>query len=238
MSETVHLSNDFFRHDPVSVQLISENFEEFAKHRMMSRYIRRNGAILEVGSDPDRSLEFLKGQSGKFRIFLPHETTGIEVEGTINKVLHQAWSNKGEVLSLLGVRFHRLDIAAGQKLETHDLLVQSEIGKDRSERYTSSFQLELLGIDVMYKLMVKDLSMSGVFVGGKAKFPVGKVLSMRFRLPFQKTEVSTTGVVIWAGEKNVTAENKEGGFGVQFIDIPPSTRYALATYCARNSLTT
>ena len=134
----------------------------------------------------------------------------------------------------MGIVFENLSEEAKRRLVAHEVAVQSKHSLRRSPRISVRFRVQPSGIDVMSSLTAVDLSMTGMFVAGKARFALGKILRLRCRLPFQKEEVTLPGRVIWSGQKPLIGEEENvAGFGFQFTDVPPAARTKLATYYSR-----
>lgn len=237
MSEPVLIATDLMRHEPVTVRVISSLEHRYLQHKLSSRYIRMDGMILEIEPPVEGTTPFPLGGVYEFRVKLPHQDVALALTGNIHKVIPLGQDSEGNQMTILGVRFVELTHEARQALEAHELAVAAEEGIERSPRIPVRFQVELKGMDVMSPLMARDLSMSGIFVSGKAKFTPGKLLTLQFLLPFQRKEVALRGKVIWAGEKPVADSAEQcAGFGVAFMDTPPVTRAALAKYYARNTI--
>lgn len=235
----MQLSSDIFRHEPAQVHLIPAGEPQSSPMLLQSRFVRKGGLIAEVNSPFSLSPLLSVGKEVEVKVQLPHQDEVVMLKGTIRKVVLNAMDPKGDKFSLVGIRFQDVDLASARRLEAHDITVQSSLGKDRVARIPVRFPVTIEGrIDVMTQLLAMDLSMTGMFVGGKVKFSNGKDLNLHFRLPFQKKEVFLAGRVVWSGNKKLFGALKPSeGFGFQFQRIPPETHTALAYYYARNTIT-
>ncbi len=219
------------------VRIATQGFGHLNKMELRSRCIRKNGLLLEVTPPLPISHPFGIGQEIECKVRLPHQDETLVLKGNIAKVVLRALDPQEQLISVVGIHFVKLGYTQLQKLEAHDIAIQAGREAERVIRIRVSFPLELIGIDLMSPLFVLDMSMTGMFVGGRAKFQKGKELKLKFRLPFQKREVSLIGKVVWSGQKQVPGiEKKCNGFGVQFVDTPAPARMALATYYARNTI--
>jgi PilZ domain len=69
---------------------------------------------------------------------------------------------------------------------------------------------------------LQDLSVGGAFVDSRQIFPVGSMLSLRFKLPNITNFISCTAAV-----RNMEAGS---GFGIEFLDLSLENRRHVAEY--------
>lgn len=237
MEEAVFLSPDMFRHEPIVVRFGSSHLGKYRNIDLKSRYVRRSGMIVEVPYPLPSPHPFIVDDQIELRLFLPFEAEPLWLLGNIDKVIPYAIGAENLPLALVSFRFKDLTMKVAQRLEAHDLIVQTSMGKHRAARLPVKIPLEILGMDVLSKLTICDISMTGVYVSGSAKLPPGKQVQVRFRLPYQKDPVQLTGRVVWNGQKSVPGQSGvSAGFGVQFEKALPEMRVALATFCARSTV--
>lgn len=235
--DAVFLSPDMIRHEPIVVRLGSSHLGAFRNIDLKSRYIRRSGMIVEVTYPLPESHPFVVDDQVELRIFLPFEAEPLWLLGTIDRVVPYAIGSENQPLALVSFRFKDLTVKVAQRLEAHDLIVQTSMGRHRAARLPVKIPIEVLGIDVLSKLMITDISMTGMYVAGSVRFAQGKQIQAKFRLPYQKDSIQIIGRVVWNGQKNSAGQHQaNAGFGIQFEKAPPETRVALATFCSRNTV--
>jgi hypothetical protein len=238
MLEPVYLASDFIRHEPASVRIVSSLGHRYAPYVLSSRFVRKGGMIVEIVPPVEGTFSFRLEDSHEFRVKLPHQETSVALRGTIEKFIPLGQDTDGKRMSLAVVRFVDLSAEARQALEAHDLAVTAR-STERSPRISVRFPVELTGIDVMSPLTALDLSMTGMFVSGRARFAAGKLLNLHFKLPFQTREVRLRGKVVWNGAKRVAGTPEaSAGFGVQFVETSPAALAGIASYYARNTIVT
>ena len=237
MEEAVFLSPDMFRHEPVMVRLASGHLGKFKNIDLKSRYIRRSGMIVDVPYPLPTPHPFVVEDPIELRVFLPFDTEPLWLTAVIDRVIPHAVGAENKPVALVSMRFKDLTLRVSQRLEAHDLIVQTAMGKYRAARLPVKIPLEVLGVDVLSKLVIVDLSMTGMYVSGSVKFSLGKQIQVRFRLPYQKEPIQMGCRVVWNGQKVIPGvDGLCAGFGVQFEKAVPETRVALATYCSRNTV--
>ena len=69
---------------------------------------------------------------------------------------------------------------------------------------------------------LEDLSIGGAFVHSRQVFPVGSILSLRFKLPNVTNFIACTGIV-----RNMNVGN---GLGVEFLDLPGENSRQIKEY--------
>lgn len=226
-----------FRHEPVMVRLGSNQLGKFKNIDLKSRYIRRAGMIIDVPYPLPAPHPFVVDDAIELRVFLPFDTEPLWLIGVIDRVVPHAIGAENQPVALVSLRFKDLTLRVSQRLEAHDLIVQTAMGKYRAARLPVKIPLEVIGVDVLSKLTIVDLSMTGMYVAASVKFPLGKQIQVRFRLPYQKEPIQMGCRVVWNGEKSVPGyAGLCAGFGIQFEKAQPETRVALATYCSRNTV--
>jgi len=237
VEEAVFLSPDMFRHEPVVVRFGSNHLGKFRNIDLRSRYIRRSGMIVEVPYPLPSPHPFTIDDQVELRVFLPFEPEPLWLLGNIDRVIPYAIGGENQPLALVSFRFKDLTMKVAQRLEAHDLIVQTSMGKHRAARLPVKIPLEIVGLDVLSKLTISDLSMTGLYITGSVKLPPGKQVQVRFRLPYQKDPVQITGRIVWNGQKTIPGETiAVAGFGIQFEKALPEMRVALATFCARSTV--
>lgn len=233
--DVVHLSPDLFQYPPATIKLLSPDLGRSSDLMLQGRSIRKEGVLIEIRPPLRPVHPFSVGSNIRFMIRLPHQTEFFTVSGSVGRILRKGVDPEGAEMSILAVRFDRLESALENRFEAFELAMNEEAGTSRSARIPVRFAVEPSGIDLISDLVAVDLSMTGMFIAGRARFAIGKVLKIGFRLPFQKEKVGLLGKVIWSGEKTVPGLDKTvPGFGFQFTEVPPPTRVALATYYARS----
>ena len=70
-----------------------------------------------------------------------------------------------------------------------------------------------------------DLSIGGAFMRGSGTTG-GHILNLRFKLPGSEEFITTTAI---------TRHARDGGFGVEFLDLSPDNLNRLATFVDENS---
>ncbi|MCB0308874.1 MAG: PilZ domain-containing protein [Bdellovibrionales bacterium] len=235
--EIVFLSPDMFRHEPLMVRLGSSHLGKFRNIDLKSRYIRRSGMILEVPYPLPESHPFVMDDQIELRIFLPFETEPLWLLGTIDRVVSHAIGAENQSFALVSFRFKDLTMKVAQRLEAHDLIVQTAMGRYRAARLPVKIPIEILGVDVLSRLLILDLSMTGMYISGAVKFPKGKQVQAKFRLPYQKESIQVAGRIVWNGQKSLPGQQAVSkGFGFQFEKAVPEARVALATFCSRSTV--
>jgi Tfp pilus assembly protein PilZ len=237
MLEPVFLASDFTRHEPASVRIVSSLGHRYSQYVLSSRCVRRDGMIVEIVPPVTGTFVFRLEDFHEFRVKLPHQDGSVALTGGIEKFVPLGQDSEGKRMSLAVVKFAEISSEARQALEAHELTVAAR-GTERSPRISVRFPVELAGMDVMSPLTALDLSMTGMFVSGRARFSPGKLLTLQFRLPFEARNVVLRGKVVWTGGKRVAgASEVSHGFGVQFVEPPPVARAVIASYYARNTIT-
>jgi Tfp pilus assembly protein PilZ len=227
------IAPDLFFHEPVSVSILDAD-PIFKLDQFQSRHITSEGMFIEV-RPPMNDPSILRVNSDlKVEIMLPSLTAPIQTSGFITRIVQLAQGPDQSYFSLIGIRFHFLDSKTRELIGAHHLASQAARGQPRAVRVQVRFPVEPVGIDVVSALTACDLSMSGMFIGTRAKFSLGKKLGLTCHLPFQRESTSVNGEVVWIGEKSLPGvEFPAHGFGVHFVETTPRARANLALYYAR-----
>lgn len=233
-SETpVALSPDLFRHDPISIEIVSPEFGQVASV-IQSRYISDKGMVLEFLPPLGDAHPFKTRVVLELKFRFPHDERPLTVSAKVLRIVPRGLDPDRKEISLVSLQFKSLPPQVIDQIRALEIETEARKGRLRSARIPVRFPVEPGGIDVISTLMARDLSMTGMFVSSRAKFPAGKILQLGFRLPFQQAQVSLTGKVIWEGEKPIPGLNeKVRGFGLHFMEVPATTRNAMAVYYAR-----
>ncbi|MFH1263250.1 MAG: PilZ domain-containing protein [Pseudomonadota bacterium] len=237
MAKPVPLLHDFARHEPAAVRLTSSVGNRFLSYELTSRYVRLGGMILEIFPALTEMTLLHLGEQLDLRVRLPHREDVLFVTAAVHRIVPLAVDVNGKRLTVAGMKFAELSAESRLILEAHELTSQVGQRIERSARIPVRFPIELSGMDVLTPLIARDLSMTGMFVGGRVKFEPGKILRLNFKLPFQQRPVAVRGRVVWHGQKPVPGVTDLcPGFGVQFVEVPPASQTAIATYYAKNTI--
>ncbi len=236
MMGPVQLSKDDFLHEPAIVLFVVPETGGLGAIRFQSRHVLADRMILECFPPLPPGHPLKNEASIEVRIRLPHQSDFLVVRGKVGRVIMNAADPDGEKLSVIGIHFSELDTSVRAILTEHAKEAEASMqGQKRSTRIPVEFPVEVEGIDILSPLTAFDLSMTGMFIGTRVKFPEGKELRLFFRIPSGEDHgLNIRAEVRWSGEKfSSRLGRKCRGFGVQFVAVPIAAHESLKGYYSR-----